>query len=279
MLRTAATRRIAPIFTRCRSQFNPHAAFALTDPPNPKWTYGGASPWLDPAVPRKSFDFSKLSSKDTYTLLTSAIVPRPIAFVSTLSADGVPNLAPFSYFSMVGHLPALLSVSFSLSQKRSKHSRDNIVATREFTVNIISEAFIEAANCTAAEAPADVDEWILSGLTMTPSTLVRPACVMESAVSLECELYFLKDLCPPDQPDLITTTLAVGLIKTAHVHESVFSADGTAVDPGKLRPISRLGGTTYARLLEGFDLERTSWKAARPAYETILRGTTSTESK
>lgn len=121
---------------------------------------------------------------------------------------------------------------------------------------------------------------------------MKPAYVRESAVSLECEvciscnapdgasisftqLYFLKDLSPPDQPDLITTTLAVGLIKTAHVHESVLDAEGSAVDVGKLRPISRLGGTTYARLLEGFDLERTSWKAARPAYETILGSTTS----
>ncbi|KAJ7783260.1 hypothetical protein B0H16DRAFT_1496122 [Mycena metata] len=277
MLRTAATRRIGPALTRYRSQFNSQAAFKFTEPPNPKWTYGdgASSQWLDPTIPRKSFDFSKLSSKDTYTLLTSAIVPRPIAFVSTLSADGVPNLAPFSYFSMVGHIPPLVSVSFSLSQKRSKHSRENIVATGQFTVNIISEAFAEAANCTAAEAPADVDEWILSGLTMTPSRFVNPACVRESAVSLECELYFLKDLSPPDQPDLITTTLAVGLIKTAHVHESVLDAEGSAVDVGKLRPISRLGGTTYARLLEGFDLERTSWKAARPAYETILASTTS----
>ncbi|KAF7361824.1 Flavoprotein oxygenase [Mycena venus] len=273
MLVRAAARRLAPALVRTRGNFHPQSVFQLTDPPNPRWNYGdGASAqWLDPTIPRKEFDFSSLSSRDTYKILTSAIVPRPIAFVSTLASDGVPNLAPFSYFSMVGHIPPLLSVSFSLSQKRLKHTRENIVATKEFTVNIISEAFAEAANCTAAEAPAEVDEWILSGLTMTPSTLVKPACVLESAVSLECELYFLKDLSAPDS-EVVTATLAVGLIKKAHVHESVLDAEGAAIDPAKLRPLARLGGLTYTRLLEGFDIERTSWKAARPAYEKLLNG-------
>ncbi|KAJ7901915.1 hypothetical protein B0H14DRAFT_2669091 [Mycena olivaceomarginata] len=248
---------------RTRAQFH-------TGPSNPNWTYGdGSAQWLDSKFPRKSFDFSRMSSSDTYKILTSAIVPRPIALISSLATDGVPNLAPFSYFSMVGNVPPLISVSFSLS-KRSKHTRENIAATKEFTVNIVSEPFAEAANCTAAEAPAEVDEWILSGLTMTPSTLVKPACVLESAVSLECELYFLKDLSPPNS-ELLTTTLVLGLIKKAHVHESVLDAEGAAVDPAKLRPIARLGGTTYARVLEGFDLERTSWKKARPAYEQLAR--------
>ncbi|KAJ7096241.1 hypothetical protein C8R44DRAFT_812509 [Mycena epipterygia] len=275
---TAAGRRLA--VSTCgrrsyRKHFDPQPTFQFTDPPNPSWTYGdGATPWLDPTISRKSFDFAQLNSRDTYALLTSAIVPRPIALVSSLSAGGVPNLAPFSYFSMVGHLPPLLSISFSLSQSRLKNTRENISATKEFTVNIISEAFAEAANCTAAEAPASVDEWILSGLTMTPSTLVKPAYVTESAVSLECELYFLKDLSPPNS-DLITTTLVLGLIKKAHIHESVLDADGSSVDPRKLRPIARLGGTTYSRVLEGFDLERTSWKKAKDAYDN----TTGTVSK
>ncbi|KAJ6499223.1 flavoprotein oxygenase, partial [Mycena sanguinolenta] len=260
------------LLARNRSQFRPESVFQLTDPPNPKWRYGdGASTqWLDPDIPRKSFDFSRMSSKDTYKILTSAIIPRPIALVSSLAADGVPNLAPFSYFSMVGHNPPLLSVSFSLSQTRSKHTRENIKATQEFTVNIVGEGMAEAANCTSAEAPADADEWILSGLTMTPSTFVKPACVLESAVSLECELYFLKDLSPPNS-ELLTATLVLGLIKKAHVHESVLDADGATVDPAKLRVISRLGGLTYARMLEGFDIPRTSWKEARPAYEELVK--------
>ncbi|KAJ7178503.1 hypothetical protein C8R43DRAFT_973569 [Mycena crocata] len=279
---SAAARRLALCGSRLlghRKHFDANLTFQITDPPNPSWKYGGGSndTWLDSRFPRKSFDFSELSTKATYALLTSAIVPRPIALVSTLSADGVPNLAPFSYFSMVGHIPPLISVSFSLSQNRSKHTRENISANKQFTVNIISEAFAEAANSTAAEAPASVDEWVLSGLTMTPSTVVRPACVMESAVSLECQLYFLKDLSPPGS-ELVTTTLVIGLIKKAHIHESVLTVDGSSVDPRKLRPIARLGGTTYSRVLEGFDLERTSWKTARETYEAILEGKASNPS-
>ncbi|KAJ7703116.1 hypothetical protein B0H17DRAFT_1041800 [Mycena rosella] len=281
MLSLAARRRLAPVSVRSygfpRKPFNPEAAFQLTDPPNSSWKPGdGANArWLDPTIPRKSFDFTQLGSSDAYKILTSAIIPRPIALVSSLSADGVPNLAPFSYFSMVGHIPPLVSVSFSLSQKRSKHTRENISATKEFTVNIISESFVEAANCTAAEAPASVDEWLLSGLTPYPSTLVKPASVMQAAVTLECELYFLKDLSPPNS-ELITTTLVLGLIKQAHIHESVLADDGASVDPRKLRPIARLGGTTYSRVLEGFDVERTSWKTVKDAYDGIL---TSKQSK
>ncbi|KAJ7770146.1 flavoprotein oxygenase [Mycena maculata] len=237
-----ATARHLRFYTE-RMQFNPQATFQFTQSPNPSWTYGdGAKPWLDPTISRKSFDFTDLSSRESYKILTSTIIPRPIALVSSLSADGVPNLAPFSYFSMVGHIPPLLSISCSLSQKRSKDTRENICATKEFTVSIVSEALAEAANCTAAEAPASVDEWILSGLTPAPSTLVKPACVMESAVSLECELYFLKDISPPNS-ELVTTTLILGLIKKAHIHESVLADDGSSVDPRKLRPIARMGGT------------------------------------
>ncbi|KAJ6587003.1 hypothetical protein DFH09DRAFT_1142247 [Mycena vulgaris] len=280
---SAAGRRLAlgprRSYSLPRSQFNPEATFQFTEPPSSSWKPGDGetAQWLDHAIPRKSFDFTQLASRDSYKLLTSAIVPRPIALVSSLSADGVPNLAPFSYFSMVGHIPPLVSISFSLSQKRSKHTRENISATKEFTVNIVSEAFVEAANSTAAEAPASVDEWILSGLTPTPSTLVKPACVMQSAVSLECELYFLKDLSPPNS-ELVTTTLVLGLIKQAHIHESVLAEDGASVDPRKLRPIARLGGTTYSRVLEGFDVERTSWKTVKDAYDTILSRRPASES-
>ncbi|KAJ6625565.1 hypothetical protein B0H10DRAFT_1782892 [Mycena sp. CBHHK59/15] len=270
--------RLAARRVRAYHPFDSKAALTITDPPHPAWKYGdGAETWLDPTIPRKSFDFSQLSSRDAYHLLTTAIVPRPIALVSSLSADGVPNLAPFSYFSMVGSIPPLVSISFSLSQKRAKDTRENVIDTKEFTVNIISEPLAEAANCTAVEAPASVDEWLLSGLTPSPSTLVKPACVQESAVSLECELYFLKDLSPPDS-SRITTTLVLGLVKKAHVHESVLDAEGSSVDPRKLRPLARLGGTTYSRLTEGFDLDRTSWKVAKGAYDDIHKGTASRSS-
>lgn len=144
-----------------------------------------------------------------YKLLTSAVIPRPIAFVSTISEDGVRNLAPMRCVPwsqrmmimmvtslaqtvisiwyvepallisiraqscnphfQVSHNPPLLSVSLSLSKRRPKDTRENIKATKEFTVSIISEPFVEAANVCSVEAPAHVDEWVVSGLTPEPS--------------------------------------------------------------------------------------------------------------
>ncbi|KAF9244929.1 hypothetical protein BU15DRAFT_41526, partial [Melanogaster broomeanus] len=213
------------------------------------WTSDGDKGW-------KTWKLSEMPSRNVYPLLTSAIVPRPIAFISTLSEESVPNLAPFSYFSMVAHNPPLLSVSFSLPPSRPKDSRENILTTKEFTVSIISEPFVEAANVTSVEA--DVNEWELSGLTMARSFEVKPPWVKESAVGFECELFHTYDIRPPGT-EKITHTLVLGLIKRVHVRESVLADNGT-IDPVRLRAVSRLGGTTYARIGEGFDLGRPNWE-------------------
>ncbi|KAK1232337.1 hypothetical protein PQX77_004542 [Marasmius sp. AFHP31] len=163
---------------------------------------------------------------------------------------------------MVSHNPPLVSVSFLLSTKRPKDTRENILSTGEFTVNIISENFVEAANSCSVEAPASVDEWIVSGLTMEPSREVKPPCVKESAVSIECKLHFHHDITALDSQQ-ITNTLVLGLIKQVHVRESVLSPDGLQIDPALLRPVARLGGTAYSRLTDGFELPRVSWKASR----------------
>ncbi|KIJ04956.1 hypothetical protein PAXINDRAFT_94075, partial [Paxillus involutus ATCC 200175] len=170
--------------------FDPAPSFRRTKPPNSTWklregisdatslskvwTSDGERGW-------KTWNLSEMPSRCVYPLLTSAIVPRPIALLSTLSREGVPNLAPFSYFSMVAHNPPLLSVSFSLSPSRLKDSRENTITTKEFTVSIVSEPLVEAANVTSVEAPADVNEWELSGLTMARSLEVKPPWVKESA--------------------------------------------------------------------------------------------------
>ncbi|CAA7259128.1 unnamed protein product [Cyclocybe aegerita] len=162
----------------------------------------------------------------------------------------------------------MLSVSFSLSTRRPKDTRNNILDTKEFTVSIISEAFTEASNSTSVESPANADEWIISGLTREPSTSVKPPFVRESAVAMECELYSSQDVAIPTTAEP-TATFVLGLIKNIHVRDSVLNEDGMTVDPAKLRPISRLGGTTYARLLQGFDIPRISWKVIRDEYQSL----------
>ncbi|KAL4267795.1 FMN-binding split barrel [Pleurotus pulmonarius] len=215
----------------------------------------------------KSWDFAaEIPPKNGYKVLTSAIIPRPIAFVSSVSAEGAPNLAPFSYFSMVSHNPPLLSISFSLSPRRPKDTRENILSTKKFTVNIISDDFIEAANSTSVEAPADVDEWLISGLTMAYGESGWPARVRESAISLECELYFSKDIPKSEADATIGTTLILGLIKKVHIRESVLSDDGESVDPRKLRVVARLGGLEYATIGHRFELPRPSWKELKDSF-------------
>ncbi|KAH7912398.1 hypothetical protein BJ138DRAFT_1148402 [Hygrophoropsis aurantiaca] len=252
--------------------FTSEPLFRLTESPNPCWSLAEGLPSSNPSDLSgswktdeedgwKTWEMNKTETRDAYRLLTSAIIPRPIAFVSTLSSDGIPNLAPFSYFSMVAHHPPLISISFSLSSKRPKDTRENILATKEFTVNIISEPFVEAANATSVEAPAEVDEWRISGLTMAESIDVKPPWVRESAVGLECGLFHAHEIRPPGS-DEITHTLVLGLIKRVHVRKSVMKDDGT-VDAAKLRAVSRLGGTAYARVGEGFELPRPTWKAMR----------------
>ncbi|KAK7463487.1 hypothetical protein VKT23_006835 [Stygiomarasmius scandens] len=182
---------------------------------------------------------------------------------------------------IVSHNPPLLSISFNLG-KRPKDSRENILSTKQFTVNIISEQFVEAANITSVEAPASVDEWKLSGLTMEPSvsdstsnkrrpikrkqTEVKPAMVKESHISMECELHFSHNITALNSSE-VTNTLVLGLIKRVHVRNSVLTEDASQVDPDKLSPVSRLGGLTYARLGDSFDLARPSWKAMRETIE------------
>ncbi|OCB89706.1 hypothetical protein A7U60_g3054 [Sanghuangporus baumii] len=224
----------------------------------------------------KTLNLDEMEKPLIYKMLTSAIIPRPIAFVTTLSDAGVPNLAPFSYFSLVAHNPPLLSVSFVLPSNRPKDTRENIKATSEFTVNIISEPFVEAANSTSIEAPAEIDEWAVSGLTPVPSEVVKPPRVRESAVSFECKLYHFLNITPThaigssSPSDLIsppdaTHSIVFGRIHRAHIRHSVLSQDGLSVDAAALRAVSRLGGTSYARIGEGFDLDRPSWRK----YEDI----------
>ncbi|KAG6333062.1 hypothetical protein ID866_6024 [Astraeus odoratus] len=155
------------------------------------------------------------------------------------------KLEPVRNGTQIAHNPPLLSISFSLSPKRPKDTRENIHATKEFTVSIISEAFVEAANVTSVEAPAEVNEWEISGLTMAPS------------VTHPRKLFHTYDIRPPGK-EQVTHTLVLGLIKRIHVRSSVLTSNGT-LDPAKLGAVSRLDGKKYARLGEGFELARPSW--------------------
>ncbi|KJA29049.1 hypothetical protein HYPSUDRAFT_128712 [Hypholoma sublateritium FD-334 SS-4] len=261
-----------------RPSFNHNATFSYVQPPAAEWRFGDGQGRELPDVNssnRKTWDLSNPDNmRDSYRLLTSAIIPRPIALVSTLSRDGQPNLAPFRFeFSPllpleVSHNPPMVSVSFSLSTRRPKDTRENILSTKEFTISIITENIIEAANSTSVESPASIDEWIISGLTRENSTTVKPPLVRESPIGMECELYSFQDISLSSSSEP-TTTIVLGLIKKIHVRESILNEDGATINLSKFRPVARLGGTTYARVLEGFDLPRISWRAVADRYDEL----------
>ncbi|WVQ97205.1 hypothetical protein IAU59_004315 [Kwoniella sp. CBS 9459] len=205
---------------------------------------------------------------DIYKMMISGITPRPIAFISTLGSDGKANLAPMSYFNAVGHNPPSIMVSITRGKHEDgwKDTNHNIRTTKEFCVSIISEPFLEAANYTAIDAPYDVDEWALSGLTQRKSETVKPPHVAESAFSMECELLHWYDLVGDDGKP--SHSVVLGRVKRFQVKEFVLDPnDQFKILTEKLRPIARLGGISYSRTTQMVEVPRPVWDQVKDMPE------------
>lgn len=199
-----------------------------------------------------SFDPQTLTPPELYKLLAGSVLPRPIAFVSTISAAGVPNLAPFSFFTIASSDPPVLVVQNSVRGNRTrKDTIGNVEATGDFVVNIVSEDFVGAMNQTAGEYPPDVDEFDLSGLTPVASELVKPPRVGEARVQMECRLLQIVTI--SDKP--MGGSLMLGQVVRFHLHDEVVDA-GLHINLDILRPVGRLSGTGYCRVTDRFDLKR-----------------------
>jgi flavin reductase (DIM6/NTAB) family NADH-FMN oxidoreductase RutF len=188
---------------------------------------------------------------DIYKLMTGAIVPRPIAFVSTVGASGAFNLAPFSFFTGISANPPVICFCPMIRYDGSrKDTLRNIEATREFVVNVVSEEIAQQMNLCSPEYPPDVDEFQVAGLTPLPSDLVRAPRVAESHVSMECRLLQIVDVSA--RP--LGGSLVLGEIVRFHVDDALI--ENYKIDPGKLHPIGRMGGPTYTRTTDRFDMNR-----------------------
>ncbi len=199
-----------------------------------------------------AFDPGNHSAADIYKLMVGSIVPRPIALVSSLDEKNVRNLAPFSYFTACSSNPPVVVFCPILrpAPRQAKDTLRNIIATREFVVNIVSEDFAQGMNATAAQVPPEVDEFELSGLTPIASELIKPPRVAESRIHMECRL--LQTVQVSDKPG--GGTLVLGEVLRFHVREDLI--DDFRIDPDKLRAIGRMAGSTYARTTDRFELER-----------------------
>ena len=185
-------------------------------------------------------DIKDLSGRARYEWMIRAIVPRPIAFVSTVSAGGAPNLAPFSYFNGVTGRPPVVSIA--IGNRRGGARKDtlrNIEETGELVINAVTEEIAQPMADCGPDWPPGVDEFAVAGLTGVPSDLVRPPRVAESPLAMECRLYRLV-------PVENTATLVLAEILRIHAREEILT-DGLP-DPAKFRPLGRLGGDDYAGL-------------------------------
>jgi len=252
----------------------------FTEPPNPAWSYcqpvdstPAGRAWLEGEKQGwkviNTADYADPSK--LYPLMISGIVPRPIAFVSTISDEGVENLAPFSWFNMVTASPPLVSFCCVNANGPTglKDTANNVKNGKGFTVNIISEPFVENANATAIDCPPEFDEWTITGLTKAPSVHVKASRVKESAFSMECELYQAIDIVNPTTGQR-TSTLVLAHVKYIHVRNDMLTERGT-VDVTKFKPVSRLGDISYARLGDVFRLPRPVWATEEGKLEEATK--------
>lgn len=183
----------------------------------------------------------------------ACVAPRPIGWISSLSEDGVPNLAPYSFFNAVtGEPPLVMYASNGRQPHGPKDSVTNIEATGEFVVNIATWDLRDAMNASAAPVAADVDEFALVGLTAVPGNKVRVPRVGETPLALECVLHQVVEL--PSNDANARNTLVLGRVVGLHIDEAVLS-DGK-VDLEKVKPIARLGYMDYAQLGDLFTMPR-----------------------
>jgi flavin reductase (DIM6/NTAB) family NADH-FMN oxidoreductase RutF len=196
-------------------------------------------------------DPSAISTQDAYKILIGAVLPRPIAWVSSLSPEGVVNLAPFSFFNVVCANPPILSFApMRRGDGTTKDTLNNVTATGEFVVNIVSEANAEAVNASSKQLPPDESEFAATGLTALPSVVVAPPRVGESLIQFECNVH-----------DIITVSteplggsLVLGRIVAMHIDDAVYQNGRISAEI--LKPIGRCAGQVFCRVTDTFELNR-----------------------
>ena len=191
---------------------------------------------------RKQFDPAKLSARDFYQLLTAVVVPRPVAWVSSTSVEGVDNLAPHSFYTVASVNPPIVQVT-SVGEKDSLR---NIEAQGEFVVNLTPASLLDEVNATGTDFPPNISEFDAVGLLREPSAVVRPPRVKDSPVALECRLHRTLPLGD--------CTLVFGEVVYAVVTTDVLEGDHPRID--LLAPLSRLGRSEWGTLGSITELRR-----------------------
>jgi flavin reductase (DIM6/NTAB) family NADH-FMN oxidoreductase RutF len=198
-----------------------------------------------------SINPDSLSERDNYKLLIGSIIPRPIAFVTSLSADNILNGAPFSYFNIVSSNPPMISLSIQRVNGRQKDTSRNILQHKEFVVHIVDEQNVEQVNKTAANLPSNQSEIQFAGLTPVKSTKLSVPGVKEAKIRMECVLEHSLVLGDNAAPGC---DFIIGKIIQFHIDDEIYQ--NGRIDPRGLGAISRLAGHDYAKIGEIFTKDR-----------------------
>lgn len=199
-----------------------------------------------------SIDPSSQSERENYKLMIGSIIPRPIAFITSLSDEGVLNAAPYSYFTIVTANPPMVAISVQRKQGVRKDTSRNAITTGAFVVHISDESYIEQINQTAAMLPPDESEVALAGLTPIPSEKIAVPGIAEASIRMECVLEQVVTLGGTE--DSPAADLIIGRVVQFHIAESLY--ENGQIDAEGLKPVSRLAGNSYAKLGEQFAMDR-----------------------
>ena len=200
----------------------------------------------------KSIDPNDLPARENYKFLTGTIIPRPVAFVTTLSDEGIVNAAPYSFFNIVSSHPPMVAVSVQRMDGEMKDTSRNAIARNEFVVHISDETYIEEITKTAKTLPANQSELNETSLTTVESTKVSVPGIREASVRLECTLEKVVTL--GDEGNSPSGDLIIGRVVQYHIREDIY--ENGRIDPKGLAPVGRLAGSWYSKLGDLFDIER-----------------------
>ena len=195
-------------------------------------------------------DFDLLTPYQRYKLMTGLIVPRPIALVTTINAQGVVNAAPFSLFNMIGEEPPLVLISLNRSAAGSlKDTAVNILANEQFVVHIADEAMAQAMHDCGTALPPDQSEIDLVGLSTTPSSAVAPPRIVEAPVAFECQLA--------EKMETESRHIFIGRVLRLHARDGLLDMDKHHVRLDDYFPVARFGSDLYVRTRDRFRMEGT----------------------
>ncbi len=210
-----------------------------------------------------NFDFSQLAAADAFKLLSSVVVPRPIAWVVSQSATGDINAAPFSFFNVVSSDPPIVALGIGPRGGQLKDTSRNILDTREFVINLVSAELAEQMNRTSLDYHADVNELVRAGLTTEPSKTVAPPRIAQSPAALECKVWQVIEAAPQR---VIVLARVVGMYLR---DDALLSRDRFYVDTPALRLLGRMHGAGwYAHTSDLFQMlvpDAANDPAVRPA--------------